>query len=159
MRMVAQGGAFYRKPLVDGTDDPEALRRPRIVEGVDLTQARFTAEAAEVFGVSRTIYCEWVKRLRGRREGAGSGKQPASDAPRPAVAGGGRPAHARAAARDAVGGERADRSGARRALTRAIEDGCRALGLPLLVQPPRSPLRRCQPRLEKKAARCFAPWH
>ena len=64
MRMLAQDGAFYRKPRVDGTDDPEALRRLRIVEGVDRMRERFTAaEAAEAFEVSRTTCYEWRRRL------------------------------------------------------------------------------------------------
>ena len=65
MRMLAQDRAFYRKPRVDGTDDPEALRRLRVVEGVDRMRERFTAAAAaRAFGVSRATYCEWRRRLR-----------------------------------------------------------------------------------------------
>ena len=65
MRMLAQDRAFYRKPRVDGTDDPEALRRLRVVEGVDRMRERFTATAAaRAFGVSRATYCEWRRRLR-----------------------------------------------------------------------------------------------
>ena len=64
MRMFAQDRALYRKLRVDGTDDPEALRRLRIVEGVDLMRERFTAaQAVGAFGVSRATYCEWSRRL------------------------------------------------------------------------------------------------
>jgi len=77
MRMLAQDATPYRKPRVDGTDDPEALRRLRIVEGVDLVdlmRGQFTpAEAAEAFGVSRATYCEWRSGPE-RREAAGPGR-------------------------------------------------------------------------------------
>ena len=80
MRMLAQDGAFYRKPRVYGTDDPEALRRLRIVEGVDLMRERFTAaEAAEAFGVSRATYYMWRRRLR---KGGVKGLVPRSSRPR-----------------------------------------------------------------------------
>ena len=47
MRMLAPDAASYRKPRVDGAD---AIRRLRIVRGVDLMRERFTAaEAAEAF--------------------------------------------------------------------------------------------------------------
>ncbi len=77
MRMLAQDKSFYRKPRVDGTDDPEALRRLRIVEGVDLMRGRFTA--AEAFGVSRATYCMWRRRLR---KGGVKGLVPRSSRPR-----------------------------------------------------------------------------
>ncbi len=38
MRMLAQDRAFYRKPRVDGTDEPEALRRLRILEGIEMVR-------------------------------------------------------------------------------------------------------------------------
>ena len=77
MRMLAQDKSFYRKPRVDGTDDPEALRRLRIVEGVDLMRERFTA--AEAFGVSRATYHMWRRRLR---KGGVKGLVPRSSRPR-----------------------------------------------------------------------------
>jgi len=43
MRMFAQDRALCRRLRVDGTDDPEALRRLGIVEGVDRMSGRFTA--------------------------------------------------------------------------------------------------------------------
>ncbi len=80
MRMLAQDGAFYRKPRVDGTEDPEALRRLRIVEGVDRMRERFTAaEAAEAFEVSRATYHEWRRRLW---KGGVKGLFPRSSRPR-----------------------------------------------------------------------------
>ena len=80
MRMLAQDKSFYRKPRVDGTDDPEALRRLRIVEGVDRMRERFTAaEAAEAFEVSRATYYEWRRRLR---KGGVKGLVPRSSRPR-----------------------------------------------------------------------------
>ncbi len=57
---------------MDETDDPDAVRRLWIVEGVDRMGERFTAvEAAGTFGVSRATYCEWRRRLW-ESEGAGS---------------------------------------------------------------------------------------
>ena len=73
MRMLARDGAFRRKPRVGATDDPEALRLLRIVEGMDRMWERFiTAGAARTFGVSYATYCEWKRRQRGGGEGAGS---------------------------------------------------------------------------------------
>ena len=64
MRMFAQDRALYRKLRGDGTDDPEARRRLEIVEGVDRMRERFTAaQAVGAFGVSRTTYHEWSRRL------------------------------------------------------------------------------------------------
>ena len=79
MRMFAQDGAFYRRIRVDETDDAEARRRLRIVEGIEEMRGRFPAEAAcRAFGVSRATYYEWRRRLK---EGGVSGLVPRSSRP------------------------------------------------------------------------------
>ena len=79
MRMFAQDGAFYRRIRVDETDDAEARRRLRIVEGIEEMRERFPAEAAcRAFGVSRATCYEWRRRLK---EGGVSGLAPRSSRP------------------------------------------------------------------------------
>ena len=65
MRMFARGPAFYRNVRVDGTDDPEALRRLKELEAIDAIRQRFTlAEALSALGVGRSMCYERKRRLR-----------------------------------------------------------------------------------------------
>ena len=59
MRMLAQDRAFYLRLRVDGTDDPEALRRLRQLEGIDRIRKEVGLAA---FGVGRSTYYERRKR-------------------------------------------------------------------------------------------------
>ena len=70
MRTFAQDAAFYRKVRVDGTDDPEALRRLKELEAIDAIQRRFTlAEALSAlgWGGARTTSASGGCGMRARR--------------------------------------------------------------------------------------------
>ena len=80
MRMLAQDRAFYLNLRVDETDDAEALRRLRELEGIDRIRKEVgLAEALAAFGVGRSTYYERRKRLR--EEGV-KGLVPRSSRPR-----------------------------------------------------------------------------
>ena len=80
MRMLAQDRAFCRKPRVDETDDAEALRRLRILEGIEMVRSDLSAAAAcRAFGVSRATYYAWRRRLV---DGGVAGLVPRSSRPR-----------------------------------------------------------------------------
>ena len=64
MRMFAQDRAFYQGVRVDGTDHPEALRRLRLLEQVDLARRKGlgVSDALEVAELPRSTYCDWHRR-------------------------------------------------------------------------------------------------
>ena len=135
MRIFAQDPAFYRKARVDGTDDPEALRRLKELEAVDAIRQRLTlAEALSALGVGRsTCY-----------EGSGSAHQPSEEPPRVCSSAAAHAAKAflgEAAKRLDIGAVEVDGGSEfmRHSWRSGFEDEWRKRGLPLLVLPPRSP--------------------
>ena len=76
MRMFAQDQAFCRGIRVDGTDHPEALRRLRLLEQVDLARRKGlgVADALEVAKLPRGTYYDW-RRRRGSRPLTHSGRR------------------------------------------------------------------------------------
>ena len=71
--MLAQDRAFHLNLRVDGTDDAEALRRLRELEGID--RMRKLSPVAEVW---RRSGWGGAPTTRGGGEGAGSAQQPAA---------------------------------------------------------------------------------
>ena len=123
----------------------------RIVEGVGRMRERFTVAKARVDVRAVARYLLRVEEVAAGRqhEAAGSVRYPTPDAPGPAVDDDERPVGGEAAGRDALGGEGADRAGARRRTVRphTATHQRQDLAPPPRVpqQPPATPLPRHDP--------------
>ena len=62
MRMLAQDRAFHLNLRVDGTDDAEALRRLRILEGIEMVRGDLSAAAACKARIALDLAARWPDR-------------------------------------------------------------------------------------------------